>query len=338
MRHARRLLLLVAWLALFDVFVPRLQDVVEFRRYERGGAFRFENSDLFALGPLVAYLRDHPRHEHPRVAFFGNSIVWGYGLTASTALPAWFQKLEPDSRVYNVAVNGFELGNAYLISKATIDSVDRIYVQLIGKTANPTLASLIPVSDEDVRAFQLRPPDRLERRLQVLAGAWRLYGASYRIQAAVFGSSSRQYMYLHKGDFARAAVRYALSRTPPGAPETAPQGEDGTVEVIAPRAPAMPSPERQEELRGQFPLLWQFEELVMRHRKRAVFLQIADQTFGLSERDVADLNARFAPFGEIVRLTFPAALVFDGLHFTGMGSYRVAEALARHEQDVRTER
>ena len=98
--------------------------------------FRFENSDLFALGPLVDYLRDHPRHQRRRVVFFGNSMIFGYFLTPAQAIPAQFQTLQPEARVYNAAVNGQEIGTSYLVGKAIVDSVDTIYVQVIGDKAN----------------------------------------------------------------------------------------------------------------------------------------------------------------------------------------------------------
>ncbi len=55
-RTARRLVLMVVWLLLFDLAVPPLLELAERRHYESTTAFRFENSDLFGLGPLVDYL------------------------------------------------------------------------------------------------------------------------------------------------------------------------------------------------------------------------------------------------------------------------------------------
>ena len=86
--------------------VPTLQQRVEHDWYENSQVFRFENSDLFALGPLVSYLRQHPRGERPRIAFFGDSVMFGYGLEASTTIPARFQELQPSKKTFNLALNG----------------------------------------------------------------------------------------------------------------------------------------------------------------------------------------------------------------------------------------
>ena len=334
MNHGRRLVLVVVWLAIFDQFVPAFLRSVEHDLYEGNEVFRFENADWFGVGPLVSYLREHPERARPRVAFFGNSVIFGFLLKASETLPARFQELAPGVRVFNAAVNGFQLGSAYLITKATIDSIDRVYVQLVGAGADPILPSLIPVDNEDIRAFQLDRPSRLENRLQELAGFWRLYGASYRIQAATLRASARQYVYLHKGEFVRGLIfRMApLAQSPP-------EPVDASVEIIAPRAPVPPGEPRRAELRQRYPVLWQMEELIRSHRKRAVFLLMGEaQYLDLSREDVADLNAAFAPFGEIVRLRFSAAnMTYDGLHLTIGGAQRVAEALVRYERDTLTQ-
>lgn len=346
MRYGRRLVLVVIWLAIFDQFVPAFQRRVEHDLYDGSEVYRFENSDLFPIGPLVSYLREHPERQRPRVAFFGTSVIFGFGLPARAALPARFQELEPGVRVLNAAVNGSQLGNAYLITKATIDSIDRVYVQLVGWTANPMLPSLIPVDDEDIRAFQLDRRSRLESGLQRVVGLWRLYGASYRIQAATFGTSTKQYVYLHKGKLVRRVLFPAFRP----APEPPPEPVDASVEILAPRAPVPPGEQRRAELRERYPVLWQMEELIQRHRKRAVFLLFAETNYigtgerrldlrrGLSEQDVADLNAAFAPYGEVMRLRFSAAkMTSDGVHLTPGGAQRVAEALVRHERDAMTQ-
>ena len=330
MRHGRRLAFVVVWLAIFDQFVPPVLRALEHDWYEAQAVFRFENSDLFALGPLVAYLREQPRGERPRVAFFGNSVVWGYGLRTSSPVPARFQERQPAVRVLNIAVNGYELGDAYLIAKAIINSVDRLYVQVAAGSANPALASLIPVDEEDARAFELRPPGRLQRRLEAIAGTWRLYASAYRLQAALFGTSTRQYIYLNKGN----VVRRLLSRGGDAPREVLPTEADPQVDLAAPAAAAPPTPERRAQLRAQYPVLWQFEELLHRYQKQAVFLEFGEGTgpgAGLTDDEIADLNASFAPFGEVVRLRIPAPLKYDPVHLTEIGAHQVAEALARHQ-------
>jgi hypothetical protein len=323
LRPARRLIFAVVWLVVFDQFVPDVQHRVERHRYEGARAFRFESSDLFALGPLVSYLRDHPHGERPRTLFLGNSVIFGYGLTAAEAAPARFQELHPETQVLNAAINGFELGGNYLVSKAIIDSVDRFYVMRGTDVAHPLLASLIPVDPADLRAFHLQSPDPVETRLQSIAGIWRLYASSYRLQAAVFGMSTRQYVHL-LGDAARRVV------APDGRPAAVGSlaSAAGSIQLTRGRSATQPTGERRAELQRQDRLLWTFAELMYSHRKRAVLLQIGSATIdAMGESEIADFNAVFEPFVEMVRLTIPAALTFDARHLTAEGARRVAEAL-----------
>jgi hypothetical protein len=171
---------------------------------------------------------------------------------------------------------------------------------------------MIPVDDEDARAFQLQTPDPIEARLQSVAGLWRLYASSYRLQAGLFGTSTRQYVHLQR------------QQERPGAYAQA----DGEIGVVRPRAAAAPDAQRRAELRRQDELLWRFAELIAAHRKRAVFFQIGSEAGGATgDVDVADFNAAFDPFAEIVRVTVPPAMLFDRRHLTAQGARRVGEAL-----------
>src|SRR5439155_23929104 len=123
-----------------------------------------------------------------RAVFLGNSVVWGYRLRPNDSLPVQFQQLEPSVRVLNFAVNGFGIGSGYLMLKDVIDSIDMAYIQADGTAVNTGLPRLIPVSDDDVRRFGLEPPDRSEQWLERRLDAWHLYGSSYRLQAAWFGT------------------------------------------------------------------------------------------------------------------------------------------------------
>ena len=152
----RRIGVCLLALAVVDQAVLPILRAAEARRYESDVPVRFENSDLFVIGPLTAYFKEHPVGRKPRVVFFGNSFVWGYGVDGHETLPAMFQRLEPSARVFNFGINGFESGNAYLMSKAIIDAVDTVYLVHIGEHANPILAQLIPVSQEDIARFHLR--------------------------------------------------------------------------------------------------------------------------------------------------------------------------------------
>ena len=312
MRPARRLIFALIGLVVLDQFVPEVLRRAEHHRYEETRAFRFESSDLFGLGPLVSYLGEHPPGDRPRIVFLGNSTLFGLDLAAAEAVPGQFQRLHPDTQVFNAAINGFDLGSNYRIARAMIGSVDRFYVMRGTAVVNPLLASLIPLDDYEAAALHLERQNVLEGQLQSIAGLWRLYAASYRLQAALFGTSTQQ--FLHR-----------LTRP---AAMTVHGSADGAVEVIRSRSTIPPTVQRQAELRKQDGLLWSLAELVSEHRRRVIILQIGAPTPGaIGEPEIAEFNAAFAPYAEIVTLVIAPALKFDPQHLTAVGARRVAEAL-----------
>jgi hypothetical protein len=222
LRPARRLIVAVLGLVLLDQGVPAVLQRAERHRYEETQSFRFQPSDLFGLGPLVSYLREHPRGERPRTVFLGNSILFGLDLSADDAVPGQFQRLHPETQVFNAAINGFELGSNALVAAAMVDSVDRFYVMRGPAAKNPLLASLIPVGEYE----DLPPLNVLESRLQRAASVWRLYALSYRLQAALFGTSTRQFLH-----------RYVSL-----AAATAHPSQDGAITVTRSRSPSPPPP------------------------------------------------------------------------------------------------
>jgi hypothetical protein len=320
-RELRRLALVVTWLALADRFVLPILEPLEHERYERGQVFRFENSDLFGLGPLADYLREHPKGDRPRTVFFGNSLVWGYGLRADTAFPAQFQKLHPDTKVFNIAINGFDMGSSYLIAKAMIDSVDRLYVLRRGTSADPMMPKLLRVSAEDARTFNVPGADRLEQTLERWMSWWRLYHYSYRLQAALWGSSTRQYIYLHKGELARSLVARVRAQ------ERKADTPAAAMEIVRPMAPDSGSDIQMRGLEIRQPLMWTFASLARDHRKRTTFLHIDGYSESMDPEDVAVFNRVFAPFADIAVVRIPVELTFDRLHLTAPGSKALAEAL-----------
>jgi hypothetical protein len=313
LRSARRLIVAALCLAAFDPFVPGLLRRAERHRYEETQAFRFESSDLFGLGPLVSYLREHPRGERPRALFLGNSVMFGFQLRAEEAIPARFQERHPGMQVFNGAVNGFDLGSNYLVAKAAVDAVDAFYVMRGTAAVHPLLTSLIPVDTADADAFHLPRPDPVESRLRSIAGMWRLYASSDRLQAAWFGTSTRERIHL--------LTRPAITRTFAAADEAV-----GVARATW-RSATPPSDARRAELRRRDETLWTFAELVSGHRKRAVVIQIGTPTGAMGEAELADFNAAFAPFVEVVGATIPPALLFDGRHLTPDGARRMAEVL-----------
>jgi len=313
----RRLLFAILWLALIDLFIPPVLQRAEYARYETGAVYRFENSDLFALGPMVRYLREHPRGPRRRTIFLGNSVVFGYGLETRDALPAQFERLAGDTRVFNAAVNGSESGDSYLVGKAVIDSVDTLYVQLIPRDgARPILGTLLPVDDADARRFALDHTDPVEAKLQSLLGrVWRLYAVNDRLQAALFGTSARQYLYLHKRELLLAAL--GRGRHPVGGQAPSPVGPEGQARRLSPHREGSALPRTLLDL----------ADVAKTHRKRLVILDFQQRVAA------ADFNAQYAPYAEIVTIDVPQALRVDTQHLTPAGANAVAAALVAHERE-----
>jgi len=317
----------IAALVLADRFEPALLHSLEVARYEDPGKdFRFENSDLFGLGPLVEYLREHPRGPQRRVLFVGNSITYGYFLDAAEALPARYQQLDRSAKIFNAGINNFSTTSACLIATAAIDSVDLVYVlrgqyEKEGPRVDRLLPRLIPVEDAVLARFHLDAPSASERMLGRAVNHWRLYRDAYRLQAAMFGASTRQYIYLHKG----ALVRTLLGRPDGKRPDDA--GPDGTVTIDAPASTALPAEARQIQLRAANQELWQIGDLARNHRKPVVFLQMTGYSEDLPDTTIADFNRIFAPYARVLVLHIPPPLTFDRMHLTSTGAARLARAL-----------
>jgi hypothetical protein len=255
-------------------------------------------------------------------------VVWGYFLRAPETLPAQFQTLCPDARVLNLAINGLDTASAYLIAKDIVDALDMLYVFDFGRHPNARLPELIPVAASDLDQFHLTPPSPVERRLEGALGGWHLYTDSYRFQAALFGTSTRIYFYLHKGALARQLLgRPVEDAVPAPVPDVA--AAAATIAVDARAAPERPSADRQRILRQRHPLLWDAAELVRGHGKHAAFIEVAGHAPAMSDEDRADLNALFAPHVQVVAVDVPAALKFDERHLTALGSAALAQVLAR---------
>jgi hypothetical protein len=324
LRFARRLVLVVLWLILIDRAVNPILHVAERERYESSTPFRFENSDLFSLGPLVRYLRENPVSSRPRVVFLGNSMMFGYLLTPDQAVPAQFEKRAGGTRVFNASLNGAESGSHYLIAKSMIGSVDGFIVQVHGDKANPLLPSLIPIDAEDTRRFRLNAPNRVEQAARrALGRVWRLFEMNDRLQAAFLGTSTRQYLYLHKREIALALLRPVYSPPPPPAPVVSPVTD----------LPALRSPRggRAEDLAKVPPVLRDFAALATAHRKRLLLIQF-EYAQRLDSAGAAAFNDTYAPYAEMVMIHVPAPLTYDAMHLTGQGCGAVADLLWTHEQ------
>lgn len=316
-RSLRRLLLVVVWLAVIDQFVPGMLSRLEHDRYETGPFFRFANSDVFALGPLVAYLREHPKGARSRTAFFGNSVIFGYLLDDEESIPAQYQALGPSAKVFSFAINTLGMGGSYLVAKAVVRSVDTLFVLRFGEGADKlyNAAPLIPMTPDDIVAFGMPAPNHAEQRFEAIAARWRLYAAAYRLQVALFGASTRH------------QLRSLVARS--HAEEARGDRFDATarVTVSVPTSPRPPAAERILAAQTRHRLLWQFAQLIAANGKRGVFLQIDGYSEPMAESDMADFNGMFGPHATIVVVRIPPSLRYDAAHLTAAGSRSFAEAL-----------
>lgn len=334
LRPARRLAIAALLLVAVDRVEPGILSRLETARYEDPATdFRFENSDLFGVGPLVDYLREQPRGRQPRVMFLGNSVTYGYGLAVDQAVPAQVQRLLPSQKVFNVGVNSFEAGSAYLVAKAAIGAIDEAYVLCRpAPIADRLMTRLVPVEPADRAAFSLpRGPAALDTRFAQVLNSWRLYRDSYRLQAALFGTSSRQFVYLNKSRFAQALIAPVRAQNRPSASGPA-------IEAATPLAPEMPGPQRIAALRqAGSPMTWAFADLFASHGRSVVLLQLPGYAEWLPEADLADFNRAWYPHVRIVRLDIPLESTFDRLHLTADGARSAARVLMderRRFQDV----
>lgn len=328
-RFLRRLLVAVLVLVVVDRFVPSFLADAERNRYESDQLFRFENSDLFSLGPLVSYLREHPRGTRPRVAFFGDSIIWGYFVRPGETVPAQFQRHSPHVRVFNFGINGFQTGSAHLIAKTIIGSIDTAYVLYMRNGADSMLGSLIPVDEQDIATYRLTRPDHTERRLQQALGFWHLYTDAYRLQSALFGTSTRQQFYLHKRDlFARILGRETGEGLKPAeTPDPDRALRHLTVDVG--RADTPPSEQEAAELKGTYWMHWKFANLATMHKKRIVFIELVNHSDSMPDKVRLAFNAMLAPYVTFVRVAVPGTLTVDGQHLSPVGSLAFAQMLLR---------
>jgi hypothetical protein len=319
-----RLLVAVVALAALDPFIPRALHRAERARYEGANVFRFAYSDLFGVGPVTEYLGEHPRGDRPRTVFFGNSVVWGYHVPEQDSLPVQFQRRNPSTRVFNLAINRFGVGSAALWLKDFIDSVDLVVFQAASTQVNSDLASIIPVSDEDVAKYRLDPPDRVEQRLERVLGAWRLYRLSYRLQVAWLGTSTRYYVYLNKRSLLGGAPAEDYAPNPPATAGPRVQRAIADADLRA---------SRLRELAAAEPMLWDTASLVRSHRKRAIFWRIDNAALGpLAEW--SDLNRAFLGSCTFATIAVPPEMMMDELHLTANGSAAVAEALSALAGDL----
>jgi hypothetical protein len=325
-RSARRLIAAAIVLAVIDLFVPAIRHRLEAARYETTSSpARFENSDFFALGPLVQYLREHPRGTRPRTVFLGNSVLFGYGLEPRDAVPAVYQRLSSGEKVFNASVNGLDLMSAFLIVKSMADAVDTVFVlSREGTSANTMLPRLIPVAAADAQRFKVRLPTASP--LMPIAERWNLYRDSYRIQAALFGTSTRQFVYLHKGELARRLLGSIDGRQDGFAPAE----RSAALPAVTAAIPLAPAPAGANAALAQsHPLIVDLAELFRSRGKRLVLVQVRGYSEYLAEPAVAAFNTVYSPHAQIAIVDVPAGARFDDSHFTRDGAAALARELRR---------
>jgi len=329
-RHIRVLLFAVGFLALADTLVIPIVNRLEPARYETDAFLRFEASDVFVLAPIVSYLQEHPVGLRPRVVFFGNSIVWGYRQSASATVPAEFQRLVPQVKVFNFGVNGFETGSIYLTTKAIIGSVDVICMFHNGSNTLPLLANAVTVSSEDASRFGLPLRDPIEQSMEEFLGVWKLYRYSYRLQASLLGSSARRFVFRRLKDI---TLRIASNgrgmevATPHETGASLSENSSGVWIEIG-QSPVLPSVDRVHELKEKHSLLWDYAQLIKDRQKQGLIVEIHGYESPLESTDRSDLNAYFSPNVTFMKLHVHRDLLQeDALHFSHRGARAVAHAI-----------
>lgn len=338
-RYFRRLLFVVIILAAIDQAVPAILATLEERQYESSRTARFENSDLLTIVPVLQYLADHPVGRQKRVAFIGASVVWGYGLRDVDAIPAQFQARCPNVKVFNFGANGIEAMETYLITSRILDSVDAIYVfpNSWGDEEGPllprpsALGSALRVRDAEAAASDLSylQPSLVQRTLERVLDRWKLYASSYRLQNALWGTSTRQFLYNYKSRLAQMALGRVAGLHDPQVPNAA---DERFIETWQPpaaiKSPVADSLERIP-LTTRHPWLLKYATLAADHRKKVVIISIERLVSTLGEKDIDTLNQMFAPYVSFIRMPYTRELTLDGSHYTAGGAAVFATMLQR---------
>lgn len=330
-RAAWRLGVALLALTALDQWVPSIRDRLEVAQYETIPIARFTNSDVFPLEAHIAYLREHPRGPVPRVAFFGDSVVWGYAIHDVDSIPAQYQLLATETQVLNLGVNNFATPSAYLLASRVIDAIDVAFLFPADGPSHALLPRVLDLTDAEANRWGYPPPDRtaLDRWTNALVSRWQLYRDAHRIQAALWGTSTKQFLYVNKRQLV-GAVRKRWRGERQSAVRNAPDS------AYLRSWDVMPAVETAEDrggeidgVRGRQPALVAFAELVAGLQKHAYVIEVAEGRELISTNERASMNARFAPYVRFVLLTPPKRLRFDGLHFTPEGAATVASMLDR---------
>jgi hypothetical protein len=153
-------------------------------------------------------------------------------------------------------------------------------------------------------------------------------------ETALFGTSTRQYVYRHKASIPGVIWRAASGRAMRDEGVLGPGSEQpalpDVIEVKMNVASVPVTEARRRGLAAVYPLLWDYAELVRAHRKHAVVVEIDRASSPILQIDRADLNLIFHPHVSFVALAIPPVFQFDGLHLSAPGARAVAQALRRH--------
>jgi hypothetical protein len=205
-RVARQVVVAVLCLAALDRLIPGWLASAEARRYESETG-RASNSRTSSRSVLSSAICASIRGPSPRIAFLGDSIVWGYGVPAEDTIAARFQARVPEEHVLNLGMNNTDNGRHVSDREERPRSVATLYVfDRRPRIRHPQLPQLIPVAQDDLTRFGLTPPDTRERQrgALVLASVPRLVP-----------DSGRRPRHLHRGLHLLAAGhrRHGTART-----------------------------------------------------------------------------------------------------------------------------
>jgi lysophospholipase L1-like esterase len=159
--------------------------------------------EQFSAAYLRLYITDAPENK-PVVAFFGDSVLWGYEIAPAQTAVARLQRDFPAASLLNLSYEGGSPANdaialRYLLqvrrqpAAVVIDlnskefsAIDSAY-----KTLHPALeqAAYPLLTGDDRRMLQLHTPEDLNGKLgRFMEQNWRLYGLRVDLREQIFGT------------------------------------------------------------------------------------------------------------------------------------------------------
>jgi len=293
--------------------------------------------EQFSPAYLSRIVADH-RDDRNLVVFLGDSMLWGYGLRASDAMPSVLSPSLAPLRVLNLSYEGGSSANTYFMLSYLLAHGVRpalVVFNVNSKETNPddsaynrlqpslerVVAPLIISSDRS--RLNLQPPPTLSQQLdRAVEGVWMLYSLRTDLREACFGDA----------DLASAALGWVQHLT--GA-----QGRQKALHVPTPdKFLGTYDLEPLAKDNVDFYYLRKTSELVRSQHLRAVaFLTPTNHRLLADYINTPDYDRKLDTLAAAVRAegvpilnldrTIPAGDFIDNDHLTIQGNIRLAESI-----------